>query len=71
MYTINDESQHLLLFGVPSIKLEEEIKRECGRYGTVKLVKKVQNYPDTEEFTDLYHVQYVKLSSARLVSILW
>lgn len=35
VYTIANESRHLLVFGVPKINLHAEVKREFQRYGTV------------------------------------
>ena len=64
-YTINDESTHLLVFGVPSIGLAKELKHACSKYGIVKVVKLVPDYPDVEAFTQVFHVQYLKLQSAR------
>ncbi|EEB12793.1 conserved hypothetical protein [Pediculus humanus corporis] len=63
-YTINDESQHLLVFGVPSLKLDKELSKRFSKYGPVKSVKRVQ-YPDVEPFTEVFHIQYLSLSNAR------
>ena len=64
MYTVNSESQHLLVCGVPSLGLHDELRRLCGRFGDVKSLVFVPNYAE-EEFTDVYHVQYSRIQSAR------
>lgn len=41
MYTIVNESRHLLVFGIPKINLHQEVKRlfeRCGKLGSVKQV---------------------------------
>ncbi|CAH0389391.1 unnamed protein product [Bemisia tabaci] len=66
VYTVNDESVHLLIHGVPSIGLLSEVSMLCERYGRVKSVKLVDQYsPEQEEFTNVYHVQFERIQSAR------
>ncbi|KAK2584534.1 hypothetical protein KPH14_006903 [Odynerus spinipes] len=65
IYTINDESQHLMICGVPQLKLRQEIKKLVFPYGMVKKVHVVSNYP-TEEFTEAYHIHYEDIRSARI-----
>ncbi|CAG2053214.1 unnamed protein product [Timema podura] len=64
VYTINDESQHLLVCGVPSLGLQDELRRLCGRFGDVKSLVYVPRYAE-EEFTDVYHAQYTRIQSSR------
>lgn len=64
MYTVNSESQHLLVCGVPSLGLQDELRRLCGRFGDVKSLVFVPKYAE-EEFTEVYHVQYSRIQSAR------
>ncbi|KAL0126854.1 hypothetical protein PUN28_005308 [Cardiocondyla obscurior] len=65
VYTINDESQHLLICGVPQIRLAEEVKKLICLYGNVKAIQLVTDYP-AEEFTETYHVHYAHIQSARI-----
>ncbi|KAI5709761.1 hypothetical protein M8J76_008924 [Diaphorina citri] len=64
VYTVNDESNHLLIYGVPSIGLLEEVTKQCRRYGDIKPVQYV-DYPDRDEFTDVFHVTYKRIQAAR------
>ncbi|KAI4496180.1 hypothetical protein M0802_008047 [Mischocyttarus mexicanus] len=65
IYTINDESQHLMICDVPQLQLRQEIKKLVFPYGIVKKVNVVSNYP-SEEFTETYHVHYQDIRSARI-----
>jgi len=64
VYTVNSESQHLLVCGVPSLGLQDELRRLCARFGDVKSLVFVPKYAE-EEFTEVYHVQYSRIQSAR------
>ncbi|XP_012223351.1 uncharacterized protein [Linepithema humile] len=65
VYTINDESQHLLICGVPKLQLGEEIGKLVYPYGDVKAIQLVTEYP-SEEFTETYHIHYAYIQSARV-----
>ncbi|XP_046817586.1 uncharacterized protein LOC124423652 isoform X2 [Vespa crabro] len=65
IYTINDESQHLMICDVPQLQLRQEIKKLVFPYGAVKKVHVVSNYP-SEEFTEAYHIHYEDIRSARI-----
>nr|XP_023028941.1 RNA-binding protein 48 [Leptinotarsa decemlineata] len=65
VYTINQESQHLHIYGVPSPNLRNELKRLCSKYGQVLAIFVVPNVV-TEMFTECYHVQYQRIQSARI-----
>lgn len=41
VYTVVNESKHLLIFGVPKINLHREVKQLLGKYGKLKLVRMV------------------------------
>ena len=63
---MNEESQHLLIRGVPVLNLRKELKHLCLRYGEVKFINLVRNYSNDEEsFTEVYHVSFVRIQSAR------
>lgn len=61
---MNDESQHLLIRGVPSVNLHDEVEKLCKRYGNVLSIRQVQ-FEDQEEFTHSFHVIFIQIQSAR------
>ncbi|CAD1474814.1 unnamed protein product [Heterotrigona itama] len=65
VYTINDESKHLMICGVPKLQLGEEVRKLVEPYGTIEKIYIVPDYP-TEEFTETYYVQYIHVQSARI-----
>ncbi|KAK4879775.1 hypothetical protein RN001_007921 [Aquatica leii] len=65
VYTINSESQHLFIYGVPKINLRNELKSVCAKYGRIRAFHVVTDYK-TELFTECYHVQYERIQSARI-----
>lgn len=65
VYTINDESQHLIVCGVPKINLNEELKSKFTPYGDLKYFHLIEGY-EYEEFTEAFHVQYQRIQSARI-----
>lgn len=65
VYTINQESQHLYIYGVPSINLRNELRKLCTKYGQVLSIFVVPDVA-TELFTECYHVQYQRIQSARV-----
>lgn len=66
---MNDESQHLLIRGIPSIALHEEVEKLCTRYGNVLDIRQVQ-FEDQEEFTHSFHVTFIQIQSARFIYII-
>ncbi|CAH0558288.1 unnamed protein product [Brassicogethes aeneus] len=65
VYTVNNESQHLFIYGVPKINLRSELKTLCSRYGTVTNIHATEGYK-TEIFTECYHVVFDRIQSARI-----
>lgn len=65
---MNDESQHLLIRGVPSVNLHDEVEKLCTRYGNVSSIQKVQ-FEDQEKFTNSFHITFVRIQSARYIYI--
>ena len=65
---MNDESQHLLIRGVPSINLHDEVEKLCKRYGNILRIRQVQ-FEDQEEFTHSFHVIFIQIQSARSIKI--
>jgi len=66
VYTVNDESQHVLIRGVPSVNLHDEVNKLCIRHGNVLSIRQVQ-FEDQEEFTNSFHVTFVRIQSARYI----
>ena len=66
VYTINDESQHLIVCGVPKLNLLRDLKNKFIPYGDLKKVCVIPDYPN-EEFTETVHVHYNRIQSARYV----
>lgn len=73
VYTVANESRHLLVFGVPKINLHAEVKREFQRYGALAqtalvtdLMAAAGSAVAIEQFTDVYRVVFEKLEHARL-----
>lgn len=62
---MNQESQHLYIYGVPTISLRNELKSLCTKYGQIKAIHVVPNV-ENEQFTECYHVHYERIQSARI-----
>ena len=63
VYTVNDESKYLMVFGVSDINIEREFTILCQKYGQLVEIKQMKNYP-TDEFTTVFQVQYKFLRNA-------
>lgn len=66
---MNDESQHLIIRGVPSVNLYDDVEKLCMRYGNILSIRQVQ-FEDQEEFTHSFHVAFVRIQSTRFVKII-
>ncbi|XP_030003171.1 RNA-binding protein 48 [Sphaeramia orbicularis] len=64
VYTINLESQYVMIQGVPAIGVMAELIQLCALYGAVEEYRPLDEYP-AEEFTEVYLVKFQKLTSAR------
>ncbi|KAK1880041.1 RNA-binding protein 48 [Dissostichus eleginoides] len=64
VYTINLESNYLMIQGVPAIGVMTELIQLCALYGAVEEYRPLDEYP-SEEFTEVYLVKFQKLTSAR------
>ncbi|CAB3234702.1 unnamed protein product [Arctia plantaginis] len=64
VYTINNESKHLLIFGVPSLNLRQETKALFMKFGKILQFNKT-DYP-SEQFTETFHAVYDTINSARI-----
>ncbi|XP_059800932.1 RNA-binding protein 48 isoform X1 [Hypanus sabinus] len=65
VYTINLESRHLLIQGVPAVGVMKELIELFALYGTIEEYYALDEYP-AEEFTEVYYIKYQKLQSARI-----
>lgn len=65
VYTINSESPHIVVCGVPKLELNKEVKKLFLPYGEIKKFCLIPEYP-SEEFTETYHVHYARIQSARI-----
>ncbi|XP_017837841.1 RNA-binding protein 48 [Drosophila busckii] len=69
VYTVASESRHLLIFGVPKVNLQSNIKSKLQAFGkllcctcvTSEMAKKME----LEAFTDVFAVQFERLEQAR------
>lgn len=65
------ESKYLLVFGVPKINLQNEIRREFQRYGEIKSIANMtdhiakQGSIELELFTDCFRLEFSKVEQAR------
>ncbi|KAL1129688.1 hypothetical protein AAG570_012632 [Ranatra chinensis] len=67
VYTITKESQHLLIFNVPSLGLESELLKFCKKFGKVSGFHLVTDYKkeSLDLFTCVFHIFYADLKSSR------
>lgn len=68
VYTINLESQYLLIQGVPAVGAMKELVERFALYGAIEQYNALDEYP-AEEFTEVYLIKFVKLQSARYVQV--
>ncbi|XP_068627213.1 RNA-binding protein 48 [Battus philenor] len=65
VYTVANESNHLLIFGVPALNLRQETKALFMRFG--KLIKyNISPQHPSEPFTETHHAHYERIQSARI-----
>ncbi|XP_058808302.1 RNA-binding protein 48 [Phymastichus coffea] len=65
VYTINDESPHLIVSGVPTPNYTSELKKKFTPYGEIKEFHVISGY-ECEAFTEAVHVHYARIQSARI-----
>ncbi|KAM6202786.1 RNA-binding protein 48 [Rhynchocyon petersi] len=65
VYTINLESQYLLIQGVPAVGAMKELVERFALYGTVEQYNALDEYP-AEDFTEVYLIKFSHLQSARI-----
>ncbi|KAK3736514.1 hypothetical protein QZH41_009388, partial [Actinostola sp. cb2023] len=64
VYTINQESKYIIVNGVSSVGVSQELSGKLSAYGYIAEYRKLDDYP-TEDFTEVYLVKYEKISNAR------
>ncbi|XP_066152458.1 RNA-binding protein 48 isoform X2 [Euwallacea fornicatus] len=58
VYTVNNESQHLYIYGVPQVNLRKELKHLCSKYGDIS-ARIAKRLIDTRSFYGgILHVCY-------------
>nr|XP_005550293.1 PREDICTED: RNA-binding protein 48 isoform X3 [Macaca fascicularis] len=64
VYTINLESQYLLIQGVPAVGVMKELVERFALYGAIEQYNALDEYP-AEDFTEVYLIKFMNLQSAR------
>lgn len=64
VYTVNDESKYLIVSGVPAIKILNELKLMCLKYGGIEILELLPEYPH-EDFAEVYLLKYCNIKNAR------
>ncbi|XP_050360304.1 RNA-binding protein 48 [Nymphalis io] len=64
-YSVTKESNHLLIFGVPSLNLRQETKKLFIKFGKL-LQFNITKQHTSEPFTETYHAQYERTQPARM-----
>ncbi|XP_050678596.1 RNA-binding protein 48 [Leptidea sinapis] len=65
VYTIARESNHLLIFGVPSLNLRQETKSLFIKFGKL-LQFNISTQHKADIFTETYHAQFERIHTARI-----
>ncbi|XP_020896530.1 RNA-binding protein 48 [Exaiptasia diaphana] len=64
VYTINLESKYIVVSGVASVGVSQELVDKFSSYGNIQEYFKLEDYP-TEQFTEAYLIKYEKINNAR------
>lgn len=64
VYTVNDESNYLIVNGVPAIKISNELEMLCHRYGEIEYLQLLPDYPHAD-YVEVYLVKFRFLKNAR------
>ncbi|EDW90859.2 RNA-binding protein 48 [Drosophila yakuba] len=69
VYTVASESRHLLIFGVPRINLQANLKAKLQGFGKVQscisITSEMTSKMELEAFTDVFAVKFERLEVAR------
>lgn len=61
---MSQESQYLLIQGVPAVGATDELVKLCALYGPVQEYRALDDYP-AEKFSEVYLIKYQRIQSAR------
>ena len=64
VYTVSQESKHLQVHGVPTLRTEQQLLKLFQKYGAIKQWRKLEAYP-CEDFTETYLFTFENIHSAR------
>ena len=64
VYTVNDESRHVLIYNVPAIGVLSELRTLLNRYAPVEEFQ-VLDSQETEQFTEVVRVQFGTVQIAK------
>ncbi|XP_016985804.1 RNA-binding protein 48 [Drosophila rhopaloa] len=71
VYTVASESRHLLIFGVPKINLQADLKTKLQGFGKlqscISITSEMASKMELEAFTDVFAVKFERLEVARRV----
>ncbi|XP_017125574.1 RNA-binding protein 48 [Drosophila elegans] len=71
VYTVASESRHLLIFGVPKINLQTNLKTKLQGFGKLQscicITSEMASKMELEAFTDVFAVKFERLEVARRV----
>ncbi|XP_017069426.1 RNA-binding protein 48 [Drosophila eugracilis] len=69
VYTVASESRHLLIFGVPKINLQADLKTKLQGFGKLQscicITSEMASKMELEAFTDVFAVKFERLEVAR------
>ncbi|XP_075167141.1 RNA-binding protein 48 [Haematobia irritans] len=70
VYTVANESNYLLVFGVPKINLQNELKQKARKFGNIRNISDVTTELlnkgcEIEPFTQVFLVSFEKITDAR------
>jgi hypothetical protein len=65
VYTVTQESRHILIFNVPSLGVTKDLLEQFSLYGEIEEYRLLDNYP-CEEFTDVFYIRYRNINDARM-----
>lgn len=54
-----------MIQGVPAVNVSAELINTFAQYGNLLAHSRLNDYPITEKFTEVYLIKYDKISSAR------
>ncbi|XP_023930756.1 RNA-binding protein 48-like, partial [Lingula anatina] len=65
VYSVAQESQYLLVQGVPAVGASAELIKLFALYGEILEYRILDQYPTDDNYTEIYWIKYKKIQSAR------